>query len=237
MLNGSQVAAQEASMTEPRNRAVVFDRAAAVQDGAPFSFPWPDKTLAALSSVPSRFAAWVWSISEAGFVNTRMCQWGSTCEWLWPFFNEVPNVGMREMFKYKFLPDVDGYAYSGRYHSFLDSTSLPIKATVYSEWHNSRLVPWYHFVPMQNTFSDWWGLMEYFAGFDAAKFGADQSLHREPHDADAEAIALQGKDWAGKHLRESDMIVYIYRLLLEYARLCDDSRLEMGWTEDLGHNV
>ena len=140
---------------------------------------------------------------------------------------------MHEMFMYKFLPDVDGYAYSGRYHSFLDSTSLPIKATVYSEWHRSRLIPWYHFVPMDNTFRDWWGIMEYFAGYDAETFGADKSLRREAHDEDARRIAVQGMEWSAKHLRKDDMIVYIYRLLLEYARICDDTRDSMGWVGDL----
>jgi hypothetical protein len=34
-------------------------------------------------------------------------------------------------------------------------------------------------------------------------------------------------------LRREDMLIYMYRLLLEYARLMDDKRDRLGWVEDL----
>lgn len=174
---------------------------------------------------------------------------------------------MSEILRYKYLPDADGFSYSGRWRAFLRSASLPLKATIFAEWHDSRLVPWRHFVPMDNTFIDWWGIMEYFAGYDPAvkQDGVDaarkldnsetaepspgaptdrqtqsdeqkprsESLRREPHDEEAEKIAISGAHWAERVLRKEDMLVYMYRLFLEYARICDDRREQMAWVGDL----
>ena len=121
---------------------------------------------------------------------------------------------MKKQYNYKYLPDLDGNSFSGRYRGFLGSTSLPIKATIYDEWHDSRLVPWKHFVPMDNTYIDIYGIMAYFLG------GRDET---------AKQIAMEGKKWTETVLRREDMQIYVFRLLLEYARLCDDNRERLGW--------
>jgi hypothetical protein len=46
-------------------------------------------------------------------------------------------------------------------------------------------------------------------------------------------IAYRGKGWAEKVLRKEDMQIYMLRLLLEYARLCDDNRNTLGYVRDL----
>ena len=107
------------------------------------------------------------------------------------------------------------------------STSLPIKATIFREWHDSRLIPWVHFVPMDNRFTDFWGIMEYFLGYKGEK------IEIEGHDRAAEKIAMAGQEWANKVLRKEDMQIYVHRLLLEYARVSDDRREKMGWVGDL----
>ncbi|KAH1405016.1 hypothetical protein KXX64_009627, partial [Aspergillus fumigatus] len=104
---------------------------------------------------------------------------------------------MNKQYDYKYLPDVDGNSFSGRYRGFLLSTSLPIKATIYDEWHDSRLIPWAHFVPMDSTFLDIYGIMEYFIGYRGSG-----------HDHAARKIALNGKKWAEKVLRPEDMQIY-----------------------------
>ncbi|KAH8424420.1 uncharacterized protein LDX57_002171 [Aspergillus melleus] len=76
---------------------------------------------------------------------------------------------------------------------------------------------------MDSTFMDVYGIMEYLLGF-----GDD-----EGHDLTAERIALDGKRWAEKVLRKEDMQIYVYRLLLEYARVCDDRREFLGFVADL----
>ncbi|RHZ52633.1 putative capsular associated protein [Aspergillus thermomutatus] len=143
------------------------------------------------------------------------------CSYTEPYFSLVPKMSGKQ-YDYKYLPDVDGNSVSGRYDGHLLSTSLPIKATIYNEWHDSRLVPWAHFVPMDSTFLDIYGIMEYFIGYAGAG-----------HDHVARRIALSGKLWAEKVLRPEDMQIYVYRLLLEYARICDDRREMLGDTEDV----
>ncbi len=44
-----------------------------------------------------------------------------------------------------------------------------------------------------------------------------------------EEVALQGRDWALRALRKEDMQVYMFRLLLEWARLIDDRREELAF--------
>ena len=128
---------------------------------------------------------------------------------------------MAEQYNNKYLPDIDGNSFSGRYRGFLGSSSLPIKATIYDEWHDSHLVPWKHFVPMDNTFDDIYGIMEYFIG--------NENVGLAGHDDVAEKIATEGKEWTERVLRKEDMQIYVMRLLLEYARLCDDERDVLGW--------
>ena len=76
---------------------------------------------------------------------------------------------------------------------------------------------------MDNTFIDFYGIMEYFLG--------NKRKGVEGHDDVAREIAVSGKLWAERVLRKEDMRIYVLRLLLEYARLCDDEREVMGWRE------
>ena len=177
----------------------------------------------------NRLGAWVEGWSDTGFVDL-MCEPGTanlTCNYTSPYFDIVPGMRMGAQFHRKYLPDIDGNSFSGRYRGFLMSTSLPIKATIFREWHDSRLVAWKHFVPMDNRFQDFWGIMEYFLGYEG------ETIKIAGHDAAAERIAMAGQEWANKVLRREDMQIYVLRLLLEYARMCDDRREKMGWVEDL----
>lgn len=173
---------------------------------------------------PTAFSDWVDSWSDAAAVHLLCFPEGKppgTCPYTNPYFSVAKAMPMKEQYKNKYVPDIDGNSFSGRYRGFLSSTSLPIKATIYQEWHDSRLTPWKHFVPMDNTFIDIYGIMDYFVG--------NQQMGLEGHDDVAKQIALEGKSWAEKVLRPEDMSVYVFRLLLEFARLCDDDRETMGW--------
>ena len=44
-----------------------------------------------------------------------------------------------------------------------------------------------------------------------------------------EMIAEAGREWAGRVLRKEDMEIYMFRLLLEWGRLTDDRRDEIGF--------
>lgn len=176
------------------------------------------------------FSEWVASWSDAAAVHL-LCfpedPPGPHCTYTDEYFSVAPALPMKEQYRNKYLPDIDGNSFSGRYRGFLGSTSLPIKASIYQEWHDSRIIPWKHFVPMDNTFIDIYGIMEYFVGNKLLGLGG--------HDEVAKNIALDGKAWAEKVLRREDMSVYVLRLLLEYARVCDDDRDKMGWAKEQPH--
>ncbi|KAK4947270.1 hypothetical protein LTR28_007655, partial [Elasticomyces elasticus] len=122
-----------------------------------------------------------------------------------------------------YLLDLDGAGFSGRFLPFLQSHSLPIKAALFREWYDSCLTPWLHFVPLDSRGHGFWATLGYFVGLK----GNDLA---KAHETEAEAIAEKGREWAGKVLRKEDMEVYFFRLLLEWGRLTDDKRNELGFT-------
>jgi hypothetical protein len=208
MLNGTCVLQAE----QTRIRAETFD--------LPF---WDDFSLKAIRN--GYLGEWLSDFTDVAFIDL-LCfpgGHGRNCPYTDPFFEPKDGILMTEMYKHKYLPDIDGNSFSGRYRAFLRSTSLPIKATIYHEWHDDRLFPWMHFVPMDNTYLDIYGILDYFLGYEG--LGS--------HDEMAQRIAEDGRDWAEKVLRREDMAVYTYRLLLEWARVCDDNRVSMGWVDDL----
>ncbi len=211
MTNSTQVSAAEEWSQIPQNWAM----------------PTSQYNLAAQQE--NRLGRWTGEWSDTGFVDL-MCQPAEpngTCNYTSPYYKIIPGMKMADQFNRKYLPDIDGNSFSGRYRGFLMSTSLPIKATIFREWHDSRLVPWKHFVPMDNRFMDFWGIMEYFLGYEG------ETTKVEGHDEAAERIAMSGQEWANKVLRREDMQIYVLRLLLEYARISDDRRDKMGWVGDL----
>lgn len=107
--------------------------------------------------------------------------------------------------------DLDGNGISGRYYKLLASNSLPLKQTLLREWHDERLVPWMHYIPVSQSLKELPELVTYLTSSDRG-----QKL--------AEDIANRGKEWMGKAVREVDMAIYTYRLLLELARLQDPGR-------------
>jgi hypothetical protein len=152
----------------------------------------------------------------------------ATCPYTSPHMAIADRVPMSEQYGWKYLVDVDGNSFSARWRGFLLSTSLPVKATVYTEWHDDRLEPWLHYVPVDNTFADLYAVMDYFLGGASGVDDDDKG-----HDAEAHRIAHEGADWATKVLRHEDMMLYVWRLLLEYARVVDPARDRLGYVADL----
>jgi hypothetical protein len=54
----------------------------------------------------------------------------------------------------------------------------------------------------------------------------------EPREKEAEAIAREGRVWTEKVLRKEDMEIYMFRLLLEWGRLTDERRKDVGFRMD-----
>lgn len=135
--------------------------------------------------------------------------------------NSGKSPPLKAQVKHRFLPDVDGDVASPRFRSLLRSTSLPIKSTLFTEWHDDRLVPWMHFVPLDYTLQDLHAVLEFFADGSGAGNTA------------ARFIAERGAEWAEKTLRREDMKLYVWRLLLEWARIVDDNRETLAFTGDV----
>lgn len=163
---------------------------------------------------------WLSGMSDAGFVDLLCFPRESNCDYLAPYFRKVDSVSMKDQYVNKFIPDVDGNSFSARFRGLLLSTSVPIKSTIYAEWHDYRLMPWLHFVPFDNTFQDLYGILDYFTRDDKG-------------DSAARLIAEGGKTWGEKVLRREDMLLYMWRLLLEFARVCDEKRERLGYVADL----
>lgn len=70
---------------------------------------------------------------------------------------------------------------------------------------------------MDNRFYDLWEILAYFIPEDTP------TLLKE-RDKQAEALSRAGVEWAAKVLRKEDMQIYVYRLLLEWARILNPGR-------------
>ncbi|KAL2406861.1 hypothetical protein ABEF93_008713 [Exophiala dermatitidis] len=146
-------------------------------------------------------------------------------------FNLVGPTDFQAHWRYRFLFDLDGAGFSGRFLPFLQSRSLPFKTALFREWYDSRLTPWLHFVPQDIRLHGVWSTLAYFAGVNGTMFG--QNIRWQPHLKEADMIAQAGRDWAAKVLRKEDMELYFFRLLLEWGRLTDDRRDELGFDLDV----
>ena len=51
-------------------------------------------------------------------------------------------VNLGDHWKHKYIVDLDGMGYSGRFFSFMESDSAVLKATVYREFFSDWLQPW-----------------------------------------------------------------------------------------------
>ena len=190
---------------------------------------------------PASFAT---NHTDVGFVEA----WGCIPEEC-PFYADVfswkPSVPLTAQFRSKYLIDVDGHSFSGRWRAFLESRSLAFKATIFREWHDSRLFAWRHFVPVDNRYEEIYTLLTYFIGYGTdgvASAEMPESLEGDDdrnakvymprHDEVAKQLAMQGREWAQRALRREDMEVYMFRLLIEYARIVDDNRDRIGYSGD-----
>ncbi|KAK4639645.1 hypothetical protein QC761_710180 [Podospora bellae-mahoneyi] len=155
------------------------------------------------------------SLLDVYFSHIGQCDPGD-CAAQKEFFEIKEYAKQEDALKYKHVLDMDGNAFSGRFHAFLKSKSLVFKFAIFKEWHYEWLRPWAHYVPMSLKGEEWLELVRY--------FGEEGEGKRE-----GERVAMQGREWAGKVLREEDMEVWFFRLLLEYGRVVDDDRERIGF--------
>ena len=175
------------------------------------------------------------SLFSVKFSHVGQCDHGD-CDAQKEFFDVVEPVKQHDAWAYKYLLDIDGNAFSGRFYAFLKSKSLVYKMALFREWHEEWLKPWVHYVPLGLGGDEYVESVRY---FDEEELGRIQGPK----------LAMQGREWAGKVLRNEDFEVWFFRLLLEYVlsnalakkhtdwtsrygRLVDDNRESIGY----GHN-
>ncbi|KAG4439845.1 hypothetical protein IFR05_004694 [Cadophora sp. M221] len=169
--------------------------------------------------------------TNVGFTNAISCV--PNCSFYDAIVTFKNGTTMAEQFLSKYLIDVDGHSFSGRWYAFLRSKSLGIKSTIFREWHDSRLFAWRHFVPLDNGYEELYSILAYFIGVGSVSEALkDGHLYVPRHDFEARKLGRQGREWAEKVLRREDIEIYTFRLLLEYARVIDDNRHALGYSGD-----
>ncbi|KAJ5966684.1 hypothetical protein N7501_002932 [Penicillium viridicatum] len=152
---------------------------------------------------------------NAHFVDITGCE-GQDCYDERSFFHVLNREDENEAWKYRYLLDMDGHAYSGRFYAFMRSKSVPFKLAFFREWHENVLIPWVHYVPLNKDTTEVAEIVRFFE-----QDPAGQEIAR--------TIGEEGQSWAAKTLRNDDMDVYMFRLMLEYARVQDDRRESLGF--------
>lgn len=140
-------------------------------------------------------------IFDVKFSEIGQCDPGD-CRAQKEYFTVVPKAAQADAYQSKYLLDIDGNAFSGRFYAFLKSNSLVYKLAVFREWHAEFIKPWVHYVPLSLRGEEWIESVRWFAGIDEGR-------------REAERIAVAGRDWANKVLRNVDLEVWFFRLLLE----------------------
>lgn len=198
---------------------------------------------------PARFAQ---EHADVAFVRGGPATCGRNCSALestWGFRNRS---SLAKQFRAKYVVDVDAEgAVSGRFRALLMSKSVPVKSTVFREWHTSRVFEWVHFVPMDVEYREAYSLLSYFVGYGGARVrvggvkakpegggmgggegGENEGVYVARHDVEGRGVGANGAEWARQVLRREDMEVYMFRLLLEYGRIIDDNRDYVGYVGD-----
>ncbi|SCV72268.1 BQ2448_4962 [Microbotryum intermedium] len=114
---------------------------------------------------------------------------------------------------YKYVLDVDGNSWSGRFRRLMLSNAAVVKSTIFPEFWTDWAIPWLHFIPMQVDYSDMWDILAFFRGGINGE-GAHDDLGKQ--------IAMAGKEWVKTCYRWADLEAYQFRLMLEYGRLYND---------------
>ncbi|KAF3146669.1 F-actin-capping protein subunit beta [Orbilia oligospora] len=140
---------------------------------------------------------------DVGMTAYIQCDW-NTCQAMEQALGLPPRADKNASFKYKFVMDMDGNGYSGRFYRLLQSNSVVFKQTLVEQWHDERVIPWVHYIPVTIGLDEIEDLVRFFS-----TEGARQ----------AEEIAGESTSWVKVALRPIDMTIYEYRLLLEYAAL------------------
>ncbi|KAF7347257.1 CAP10 domain-containing protein [Mycena venus] len=108
-----------------------------------------------------------------------------------------------DVYNFKYLFDVDGNSFSGRYLGLLRSGSLVFKSTVFAEYFNDWLTPFEHYIPILPDLSDLVEKLEWAVA----------------HDNEARAIQQAGQVFTERVITDAQNDCYFSAVMLEWARL------------------
>lgn len=164
---------------------------------------------------------------------------GADCDDQHDELGTISHVDFQSHWSHRYLFDLDGAGFSGRFLPFLQSQSLPFKTGLFRQWFDSRMVSWFHFVPIDIRLHGLWSTLAYFAGIPGSQISDHESkdgqMWMKSHETQGWWIANQGREWANKALRKEDMEIFFFRLLLEWGRMTDDQRDVLGFTYESHH--
>lgn len=143
------------------------------------------------------------SAIDVSFTAVTQCE-EDACHAQEQFFHLEERTEMESNWEYKWILDMDGNGLSGRLYDLLRSKSLVLRHTFMREWHDQRLRPWFHYIPISSHFEEIDDLLAF--------------LSTPRGDEIARSIAEEGSKWVYAAMRQEDMVLYFYRLLLEMAR-------------------
>ncbi|WPG98452.1 glycosyltransferase family 90 protein [Acrodontium crateriforme] len=153
---------------------------------------------------------------DVHFSHVGQCDDGD-CDAQKEFFKIAEPADQQDAWKYRYLLDLDGNAFSGRFYAFLESHSVTLKMSVFREWHEEWIKPWIHYIPLSLRAEE---------GLEVVRYMSAEEEGRQH----ATRMAEASRDWARKTLRNEDFEVWFFRLLLEYGRIIDDNRASIGYS-------
>lgn len=138
---------------------------------------------------------------EVQFSHVGQCD-PEDCDAQREFFNVTEPDNQHSAWGYRYLLDMDGNAFSGRFYAFLRSRSLVLKMAIFREWHDEWVRPWVHYVPLGMKGDEYIESVRYFKDEAKGKIQGPQ-------------MADSSREWATKVLRNDDLEVWLFRLLIE----------------------
>ncbi|KAK1254651.1 hypothetical protein MKX08_008646 [Trichoderma sp. CBMAI-0020] len=163
-----------------------------------------------------------------GVTNSTACSEHSGCKLVDKAYGIRDDAAELLEYRYVLLADEDDGP-AQQVLRTIRSNSLPFVSTVFRTWFTERLMPWLHFVPIDPRYQGLHSTFTYFSGTEGRPKVNGREAPMPGRTTDAEWIVQQGQRWAEKALREKDMEIYLFRLLLEWGRLIDDQRDEIAF--------
>lgn len=153
------------------------------------------------------------SLFDVAFTGVFQCP-AEACEAQHAYFDVRPRTEKDAALGSRLVFDTDGNGISGRFVKLLASRSAALKQTLLREWHDERLAAWVHYLPVSQGLGELPELVEWLTGTEAGR-------------RRARAVADRGRAWVARAMRAEDRGVYLYRLMLELARVQDPGRQAM----------